>query len=88
MMERTTTVIAQADVERQLEICDRIAQMTAQHPELTAEECRALHWCYNHLIIQGSGGKLRTVMDSDPVLTRYDMARVIYHFWLYVLQGS
>ena len=29
-MERTTTVIAQADVERQLEICDRIAQMTAQ----------------------------------------------------------
>ena len=29
-MERTTAVIAQADVERQLEICDRIAQMTAQ----------------------------------------------------------
>lgn len=65
-----------------------LAEMTAQHPELTAEECRALHWCYNHLIIQGSGGKLATVMDADPYLSRYDMARVIYHFWLYVLQGS
>lgn len=63
-------------------------QMAAEHPELSWQECHALHWCYNHLIIQGSGGKLRTVMDSDPVLTRYDMARVIYHFWLYVLQGS
>ncbi len=63
-------------------------QMAAEHPELSWQECHALHWCYNHLIIQGSGGKLRTVMDSDPVLTRYDMARVIYHFWLYVMQGS
>jgi len=65
-----------------------LAQMTAEHPEFTAEECRALHWCYNNLIIQGSGGKLLTVMDSNPNLTRYDMARVIYNFWLYVLQGS
>ncbi len=65
-----------------------LAEMTAQHPELTKEECCALHWCYNHLIIQGSGGKLATAMDSNPNLNRYDMARVIYHFWLYVLQGS
>lgn len=65
-----------------------LAEMTARHPELTAEECRALHWCYNHLIIQGSGGKIATVMDSNPNLSRYDMARVIYHFWLYVLEGS
>lgn len=65
-----------------------LARMTAEHPEFTAEECRALHWCYNNLIIQGSGGKLLTVMDSDPTLNRYDMARVIYNFWLYVLQGA
>ncbi len=65
-----------------------LAEMAAEHPEFTADECRALHWCYNHLIIQGSGGKLRTVMDSDPTLNRYDMARVIYHFWLYVLQEN
>ncbi len=63
-----------------------LAEMAAEHPEFTADESRALHWCYNHLIIQGSGGKLRSVMDSDPELNRYDMARVIYHFWLYVLQ--
>ena len=65
-----------------------LAKMAAEHPEFTAEECRALHWCYNNLIIQGSGGKLLTVMDSNPNLNRYDMARVIYNFWLYVLQGS
>ena len=65
-----------------------LKQMTAQHPELTAEECRALHWCYNHLIITGSGGKLLTIMDENPNLTRYDMARVIYNFWLYALEGS
>lgn len=65
-----------------------LAEMTAEHPELSGQECHALHWCYNHLIIQGSGGKLRTVMDSDPVLNRYDMARVLYHFWLYVLQEN
>lgn len=65
-----------------------LAEMAAEHPEFTAEECRALHWCYDHLIIQGSGGKIRTVMDSNPELKRYDMARVIYNFWLYVLQGS
>ncbi len=65
-----------------------LKEMTAEHPELRPEECRALHWCYNHLIIQGSGGKLRSVMDSDPELNRYDMARVIYHFWLYVLQAE
>ena len=29
-MERTTTVISQADVERQLAICDKVAQLTAQ----------------------------------------------------------
>ncbi len=65
-----------------------LAQMQKEHPEWTAEECRALHWCYNHLIIVGSGGKLLSVMDSNPNLTRYDMARVIYNFWLYALQGS
>ncbi len=65
-----------------------LAEMAAQHPEFTAEESRALHWCYNHLIIQGSGGKLLTVMDSDPELSRYSLAKVVYNFWLYVLQGS
>ena len=65
-----------------------LEEMAAAHPELTAEECRALHWCYNNLIIQGTGGKLLTVMDSNPNLKRYDMARVIYNFWLYVLEGS
>ncbi|HIR50085.1 MAG TPA: sulfatase-like hydrolase/transferase [Candidatus Avoscillospira avicola] len=65
-----------------------LAEMAAQHPEFTAEESRALHWCYNHLIIQGSGGKLLTVMDDDPELSRYSLAKVVYNFWLYVLQGS
>ena len=65
-----------------------LAEMAAQHPEFTAEESRALHWCYNHLIIQGSGGKLLTVMDSDPELSRYSLAKVVYHFWLYVLQDA
>ena len=65
-----------------------LAQMTAQHREFTAEECRALTWCYNHLIINGSGGKLLHVMDDNPNLNRYDMARVIYNFWLYVLQND
>lgn len=65
-----------------------LAEMAAQHPEFTADESRALHWCYNHLIIQGSGGKLLTVMDSDPELSRYSLAKVVYNFWLYVLQGS
>ena len=32
-MERTTTVISQADVERQLAICDKVAQLTAQFEE-------------------------------------------------------
>lgn len=65
-----------------------LAEMAAQHPEFTADESRALHWCYNHLIIQGSGGKLLTVMDDDPELSRYSLAKVVYNFWLYVLQGS
>lgn len=65
-----------------------LAEMAAQHPEFTAAESRALHWCYNHLIIQGSGGKLLTVMDDDPELSRYSLAKVVYNFWLYVLQGS
>ena len=65
-----------------------LAEMAKEHPEFTADESRALHWCYDHLIIQGSGGKLRSVMDADPELNRYDMARVIYHFWLYVLQSG
>ncbi len=79
---------ASMGISTEVDDAELLAQMTAEHPELSNQECHALHWCYNHLIIQGSGGKLRTVMDSDPVLTRYDMARVIYHFWLYVLQGS
>ena len=62
-----------------------LKKMTAEHPELTETECRALTWCHNHLIISGSGGKLSTVMDSDPTLNRYDMARVIYNFYQYVL---
>ena len=65
-----------------------LAQMTREHPELTATECRALTWCYNHLIISGSGGKLLSVMDGDPTLNRYDMARVIYNFYLYVLSNE
>ena len=65
-----------------------LTEMAAQHPEFTADESRALHWCYNHLIIQGSGGKLLTVMDDDPELSRYSLAKVVYNFWLYVLQGS
>ena len=65
-----------------------LAQMAAEHPEFTAEACRALHWCYNHLIIQGSGGKLLSVMDSNPELSRYSLAKMVYHLWLYVFDGS
>ena len=65
-----------------------LAQMAAEHPEYTAEACRALHWCYNHLIIQGSGGKLLSVMDRNPELSRYSLAKMVYHLWLYVFDGS
>ena len=65
-----------------------LAQMAAEHPEFTAEACRALHWCYNHLIIQGSGGKILSVMDSNPELSRYSLAKMVYHLWLYVFDGS
>ena len=32
-MERTTTVISQEDIQRQLSLCDQVAQLTAQLPE-------------------------------------------------------
>jgi tRNA-2-methylthio-N6-dimethylallyladenosine synthase len=32
-MERNTTLISQADVQRQLDLCDKIARLTAQWPE-------------------------------------------------------
>ena len=65
-----------------------LAKISAQHPEFTRQECRALHWCYNHLIIRGNDGKILSLTDNDPELSRYSLAKMVYCFWSYVLNRS
>ena len=66
-----------------------LQELIAAYPTLTAEEVRALYWCYGNLILRGSNGKLLSLLDySYNTMTRYEMARMIYNYYVHVMLGS
>lgn len=66
-----------------------LSELIEDYPTLTAEEVRALYWCYGNLILRGSNGKLLSLLDySFNTMTRYEMTRMIYNFYVHVMVGS
>ncbi len=66
-----------------------LSELIEAYPTLTAEEVRALYWCYGNLILRGSNGKLLSLLDySFNTMTRYEMTRMIYNFYVHVMVGS
>ncbi len=66
-----------------------LTELIERYPTLTAEEVRALYWCYGNLILRGSSGKLLKLLDkSYDNMSRYEITRMIYNFYLHIMDGE
>lgn len=66
-----------------------LAELIDSYPTLTAEEVRALYWCYGNLILRGSSGKLLKLLDTSyDNMSRYEIARMVYNFYLHIMDGD